>query len=140
MKLSIDSTDNKIWAKGLVGGTVYGVFTITVNGFLPMTATTVSFTFNLAVDPCAHTLITYPSLTTQIYYVTNPTGSYSVPAFTTTTLCADALIYTNSIAPTNTWITGVTDNSGNGRDVSWQTNVEANVALYTVTIAADSVN
>ena len=43
------------------------------------------------------------------------------------------MYYTNSISP-NTWITGFTDNNGDGKIVSWQTNDEANVAQYTVTI------
>ena len=33
-KMSIDSVNNKIWMKGITGGTVYGAFTISIKGYL----------------------------------------------------------------------------------------------------------
>ena len=41
--------------------------------------------------------------------------------------------------PTNTWITGVSDNGGLGRTVSWQTDTEANKGLYTVEVKAQGI-
>ena len=38
--------------------------------------------------------------------------------------------------PVNTWITGVTDNSGVGKLVGWQTSDDSNKGLYEVTITA----
>jgi len=37
LKVSIDSLNNKIWASGRSGGTINGVWVMTVNGFLPLT-------------------------------------------------------------------------------------------------------
>ena len=44
--------------------------------------------------------------------------------------------YTNSIAPANTWITGVSNSSGSGKVVGWSTSNESNINIYTITITA----
>ena len=69
------------------------------------------------------TPLTLPTFVTQTYYVRDATASYDAPAFTVDASCPQTMYYTNSISA-NTWITGFTDNSGDGKLVSWQTNDE----------------
>ena len=72
------------------------------------------------------------TLTDQLYYVTDVLGSYDPPTpFTSSSAdCQADLVYTN-VVTTHTWIT---DNSGTGKALSWQTDDETQVVTYTVTI------
>ena len=53
--------------------------------------------------------------------------------------CLQTIDHSNSVSPVNTWLTGLTDNLGVGKLISWQTNDEINVAVHTVTISATNV-
>ena len=44
--------------------------------------------------------------------------------------------YFNSALPVNTWLTGVSDYSGDGKKVGWSTITESDMGTYTVTIIA----
>ena len=83
IKLSVDSENNKIWFKGLSGGTLEGVFTITVQAKLPWSTTISTFTFQLIFSRCALQNLIVPTLVNQLYYVRNALGSYTPPAFLT---------------------------------------------------------
>ena len=86
---------------------------------------------------CKHQVFTAPTTATdQVYYVTDPYADYQYPAFTKS-VAACTETYTNSIAPVNTWITGVSDNSGAGSLVGWSTNNESDLGIYTITINVD---
>ena len=44
--------------------------------------------------------------------------------------------YFNSALPVNTWLTGVSDYSGDGKKVGWSTIAESDMGTYTVIIIA----
>lgn len=137
LKLTIDPISNVIRYTGLSTGSTTGSQTITVTGTLPDRVTESSFTFTIEYSPCLHQVFTAPTTATdQVYYVTNAYSDYQYPAFTKThPSCTET--YTNSILPVNTWITGVSDNAGDGSLVGWSTTDDTLVGLYTVTITAD---
>ena len=128
-KLTIDGKNNLVRFTGLAGGTATGVQTITVTGTLPDNVTFLQWTFEVLPTVCFHQVFTAPTTDIdQVYYVTNPYADYQFPAFTKTqTTCAES--YTNSITPTNSWIT---DSAGVGETVGWQTNDNLNVGFYTI--------
>ena len=71
------------------------------------------------MTPCVNTPLVVPTWVDQVYYVTDPVGNYDPPPFTVDPICPQTIIHTNAITPANTWITGVTDNAGVGKAVSW---------------------
>ena len=136
LKVSIDSENNLIWVKGLVGETTIATYTITIKGRLQGTTKTANFDFTLLMTPCKNTPLVAPIFDNQLYYVTNPLDSYDAPAFTVDPSCPQDMTYTNTITPANTWID---NNGGDGKLVSWQTNDELNKNIYTVTIDVTNI-
>jgi len=105
VKMSVDPTTNKIWLKGITGGTTYGAYTVTIKGYLFPSKLSAQFTVQIYLNPCVGVTVTPPTLSEKIYYVTQATTSYTTAAFTTTTACAADLIYSTSWLPVKTWIT-----------------------------------
>lgn len=136
LKVSIDVENSLIWVKGLVGETATATYIITVNGVLEGTTKKAAFDFTLLMTPCKNTPLIPPTFVDQLYYVTDPVGSYDAPDFTVDPICPQDLTYNNTITPANTWIT---DNAGVGKLVSWQTNDEINKNIYTVTIGVTNI-
>ena len=133
-KITIDSTANVIRFTGLTGGSNSGTFTLTVTGTLPDSVTQTTFTFNVIRSVCGTQVFTPSTGVNQVYYITDSLGSYTFPAFgKSQSGCSET--YFNSIS-TNSWITGVTDNSGNGETVSWSSSDNNHVGVYTITITA----
>ena len=65
--------------------------------------------------------------------MTNPIFEYDAPSFATDPTCEDQLIvHTNSVS----FNTFITDNGGVEKKVSWQTDDELDIGLYTITINA----
>ena len=116
--MSIDSATNKIWVLARDFGTTYGSFTLTINAVLPGSQVTASFTFELILNPCKNRPFYPPPFVDQLYYITEPEGSYEPGAFTTDPECPQDIVYSNSVS-TNDWITGFTDNGGAGKLVRW---------------------
>ena len=110
-KVTIDPYDNKIYLRGLIGGTLYGTFTLTFTARLPGSSDITTFDFKFSVSPCKNRPFTLPTWVTQLYYVTDPLSSYDPPAFITEPECDQNIVYTNQVSP-NDWITGFTDNLG----------------------------
>lgn len=81
-------------------------------------------------------MITSPTLVDQFYAVTGPYADYALPSFTyNDENCIGTEEFTNSVAPANTWITGVSDNGGLGSLVGWSTNNEVYAgSTWTVTV------
>ena len=67
---------------------------------------------------CSNQVYTPSTGTNQIYYVTDPLTEYEISNFgVTRSDCPVA--YENSVAPLNTWLTGITDYLGVGKKVGW---------------------
>ena len=101
LKVSIDSAANKIWVKGLLeGATNIGAttYTATVNGYLPGTTQTASFTFSVDMSTCSQFGLDPPStISDQVYYVTYAREFYEVPSFTNQPGCDQTITYSNEV-------------------------------------------
>ena len=87
------------------------------------------------MSPCKYRPLILPTLLDQLYYVTNPLGSYDAPPFTSEPECPQDITHTNTVSA-NTWINNFL---GVGKLVEWQTNEELHVGQYTVTIFAENM-
>lgn len=97
---------------------------------------TTTWDIEMVFQPCAKPVITSPTLVDQFYAVTGPYADYPIPAFTySDDKCIGTEEFTNSVAPANTWISGVSDNAGLGSLVGWSTDNEVYAGTtWTVTI------
>ena len=108
---------------------------MTITGTLPDSVTEASFSFNMIYSDCKDQVYTPSVGVNQVYYVTNALSEYEIPDFGRT-LTGCAITYYNSALPVNTWLTGVSDYSGNGKKVGWSTITESHMGVYTITIDA----
>ena len=72
----------------------------------------------------------------QLYYVTDPYADYVFPTFARSRIECPEAYWNEVVSPANTWITGVSDNNGDGVVVGWQTNLESNKGTYLIKITA----
>lgn len=128
--VSFNPYSNMVRISALTGGSASGQQTIEVTATMPDIVTSVTFTFNVDINICITQVFSAPVWVDQAYIVSDVYADYTFPDFgMTQTGCTQA--YTNSISPANTWIT---DSSGVGRVVGWQTLDEPDMGTYTVTI------
>lgn len=135
-KVSIDSSTNKIWVKGMPGPTDEDTYTVTVVGHLPGTTQTASFAFIVNMSPCLDYSLTPPVIDEQVYYFTDPEQSYEAGVFTQGTGCNQPITYTNTVITVNTFINNF---SGEGKKLAWQTDNLSDLGLYTIQIEAETI-
>ena len=93
-----------------------------------------TFKFDVVSSSCYKQIFSQPSAwADQIYYITDDYAEYKFPVFPKSMPeCTEK--FENSISPTNTWITGVSDFGGEGNVVGWHSIDELNVGIYTIEI------
>lgn len=88
------------------------------------------------MSPCKGIPLTAPTFIDQNYYIRNVLGDYDAPAFPVDPVCGETVVtYTNSVTGPN-FITGVSDNLGDGKLVGWYSADEVDIGNYIVTINA----
>ena len=135
LKLTIDPYNNVVRWNGLVGGSTQGIFVLTIKGTLPDGVTQASFSYNMVYSDCDDQAYTPSIGVNQIYYVTDPLSEYEVPDFGLTRPTCPVAYYNSALAM-NTWLTGISDYSGDGKLVGWKTITESDMGIYTITILA----
>ena len=70
------------------------------------------------------------------YFVTDPYDDIWYTKFDKSiNNCAEE--YVNEISPLNTWITGITDNDGESRNVGWESQSDLHIGTYEVKITVN---
>ena len=115
-----------------------GIYYFTIVGTLP-DRSSYSWPFELGWTHCYEEVLTPATLINQSYIITTAYADYDAPVWTILPATCDTTIeYFNQVMPVNTWITGESDNNGDGKLVGWETFDEVNKGQYTVTITAKS--
>lgn len=115
-----------------------GIYYFTIMGVLP-DRTMFSWPLEIGWTHCADEVFSAPVLVDQTYIITTPYADYDPPEWLMTPdTCIVPYIYTNQVTPVNTWITGVSDNLGDGKIVGWFSTEETHKGEYNVSILAKS--